>query len=125
MAQLEHVNVTVSDPKATAALLINLFDWKIRWEGPGMTTGYTVHVGTDESYVALFSFGDPKDITGDHFHLKGALNHIGIMVDDLAATEARVKSEGYETHSHADYEPGQRFYFNDEDGVEYEVVSYA
>jgi predicted enzyme related to lactoylglutathione lyase len=124
-AALEHVNVTVSDPKATAAILIKLFDWKIRWEGPGMTTGYTVHVGTDTGYVALFSFGNPKDATGDHFHLKGALNHIGIAVDDLDAVEAKVKALGFETHSHADYEPGKRFYFNDSDGVEFEVVSYV
>jgi catechol 2,3-dioxygenase-like lactoylglutathione lyase family enzyme len=123
-ASLEHVNITVSDPKATAAVLIDLFDWKIRWEGVGMKTGYTVHVGTDTGYVALFSFGDPAEIKGDHFYLKGALNHIGITVDDLDTTEAKVKAAGFETHSHADYEPGQRFYFNDHDGVEYEVVSY-
>ncbi len=32
---------------------------------------------------------------------------------------------GSQTHSHADYEPGRRFYFHDEDGIEFEVVSYA
>jgi len=34
MAHLEHVNITVADPKRTAAVLMDLFDWHIRWEGP-------------------------------------------------------------------------------------------
>jgi len=53
------------------------------------------------------------------------LNHIGVQVDDLDATEARVIAAGLLPFSHADYEPGRRFYFLDPDGIEYEVVSYA
>ena len=51
---LEHINITVSDAKATAALYCKLFDWHIRWEGPAMDEGYTVHVGTDTQYMALY-----------------------------------------------------------------------
>ena len=32
---------------------------------------------------------------------------------------------GYEPCNHADYDPGRRFYFDDEDGIEFEVVSYG
>ena len=32
---------------------------------------------------------------------------------------------GYEPNSHQDYEPGERFYFEDHYGTKYEVVSYA
>jgi catechol 2,3-dioxygenase-like lactoylglutathione lyase family enzyme len=53
------------------------------------------------------------------------LNHIGVQVDDLDATEARVIAAGLLPFSHADYEPGRRFYFLDPDGIEYEVVSYT
>ena len=35
-----------------------------------------------------------------------------------------VKDAGFEPHSHGDYEPGKRFYFDDENGIEFEVVSY-
>ena len=53
------------------------------------------------------------------------LNHIGIEVDDLDAAEARVIAAGLRPFSHADYEPGRRFYFLDPDGIEYaRVVSY-
>jgi len=48
-----------------------------------------------------------------------------VVVDDLNLVEARVKKAGFVTHSHADYEPGRRFYFNDHDGIEIEVVSYS
>ena len=46
------------------------------------------------------------------------------MVEDLDAVEKRVLAAGLVPKSHGDYEPGRRFYFSDEDGVEYEVVSY-
>ena len=62
---------------------------------------------------------------GESYDTAGGLNHLAVVVEDLDATEARVRAEGIETHSHADYEPGRRFYFRDGDGVEYEVVSYA
>ena len=125
MARLEHLNFTVSDPRKTAGWIERIFGWKIRWEGPGMETGYTVHIGTDDSYVALFRFeGDQADAP-DSYHTKGGLNHWAVVVDDLDATEARVKAEGFLPKSHADYEPGRRFYFYDGDGIEVEVVQYG
>ena len=39
--------------------------------------------------------------------------------------EARVKAAGFVPGNHADYEPGKRFYFTENNGVEIEVVSYA
>ncbi len=64
----------------------------------------------------------PADL--GNYDTAGGLNHIGVVVDDLKAAEARVVAEGFEPHSHADYEPGHRFYFDDADGIEFEVVSY-
>ncbi len=123
--RLEHLNMTVSDPKATAAWIERVFGWNIRWEGPGMETGYTVHIGSDDSYVALFSFADAQRDPGDPHITRGGLNHWAVVVDDLDATEERVKAEGFTPKSHADYEPGRRFYFHDADGIEIEVVQYT
>ena len=124
-ATLEHVNVTVRDAKATAERLCALFDWKIRWEGASIHEGYSVHVGGDRSYLALYSPPTQPSKASESYFAVNGLNHIGITVDDLDAAEARIKAAGYATFSHADYEPGRRFYFDDENGVEYEVVSYA
>ncbi|MBO6896325.1 MAG: VOC family protein [Shimia sp.] len=123
--KLEHVNLTVRDPKATAAMLCELFDWQVRWEGDSIYGGHTVHVGDTESYLALYA--PPKDIQNaeESYYRAGGLNHIGIVVTDLDMIEARVKAAGFVPVNHADYEPGKRFYFDGPDDVEYEVISYA
>lgn len=124
-AILEHINLTVTDPQKTAAMLCRIFGWHIRWEGPSLNKGYTVHVGNKQSYLALYAPQDIKESDLGRFEKRGGLNHIALVVADLEATEARIKAEGYKPKSYADYEPGRRFYFFDDDGVEYEVVSYA
>ena len=121
-ARLEHLNITVSDPKATAAWIERVFGWKIRWEGAGMQTGHTVHIGEDDTYVALFTYPETPEPKSESYVTRGGLNHWAVVVDDLDATEARVK--GFTPKSPADYEPGRRFYFNDADGIEIEVVEY-
>ena len=55
--------------------------------------------------------GTPAE-PGDSYTTRGGLNHLGITVDDLDATEARVTAAGFVPRSHADYEPGRRFYFD-------------
>lgn len=123
---LEHVNLTVSNPAATAAWLQDVFGWRVRWEGAAMNgLGHTYHVGDDDTYVALYSPASPKANPETNYDTVGGLNHVAVVTDDLEAVEERVKAAGFDAHSHANYEPGRRFYFHDGDGIEYEVVSYA
>jgi hypothetical protein len=75
------------------------------------------------SYLAVNKRGDAT-ASPDTDKTIGGLNHIALVVDDLDAVEARVVGASFATHSHADYEPGRRFYFHDQDNIEYEVVSY-
>lgn len=110
MSRIEHVNVTVADPDATARTLCRLFDWRIRWSGTAMGTGRRVHVGgADCSYVALFTQGAEQAAAGDSYRSRAGMNHIGIVTDDLNAAEQRVIAEGYRPKNHADHEPGRRF----------------
>jgi len=120
---LEHVNITVRDPQKTAELYCELFGWKIRWKGNAIHEGTALHVGGEKSYVALYSKGDFEPAPDSYSHV-GGINHIAVVVDDLDAVEARVKAAGLTPHNHGDYEPGRRFYFDDPDAVEVEVVSY-
>jgi len=120
-ATLEHVNVTVSDPHRTADMLCRLFGWHRRWEGPAKAGGFTVHVGTDAGYVAVYAYPPEARWAGN----TGRLNHIGIVVDDLGEAERKVVEAGYQPFNHGAYEPGRRFYFNDADDIEFEVISYA
>lgn len=129
MAYLEHVNITVADPKASARLLNDLFGWKIRWEGEAINGGYTVHVGNDESYVALYTgpggLPDNQKLADSSYMVRGGLNHLGVVVGDIADLDKKVRSLGYTPGEHYDYEPGERFYFREENGIEIEVVSYS
>ena len=122
--RLEHVNITVGDADRSAALLERIFGWRVRWAGPAMSGGRTVHIGTDEQYLALYM--GPNSSGAPLAWLKGApLNHVAVVVDDLDAVESRVAEAGLIPFNHGDYEPGRRFYFFDGDGIEFEVVSYG
>jgi catechol 2,3-dioxygenase-like lactoylglutathione lyase family enzyme len=123
--RIEHVNVTVTDPERVAALMQDLFAWRVRWKGPARDGGFTVHVGTDDHYLALYTGPKGVALTDADFAKGRPLNHIGVEVDDLGETEARVIAAGLTPFNHGDYDPGRRFYFFDPDGIEYEVVSYA
>lgn len=127
MIRLEHANITVSDPHATAAWLGDVFGWKIRWEGPAIHKGYSVHVGTDDAYIAVFSPGADQvnKNTQNSYDTVGLLNHLAVFTEeDIDAVEARVKAAGFETVNHNDYDPGRRFYFHDADNIEWEVASH-
>lgn len=124
---LEHINFTVRDAKATAEELCDLFDWEIRWHGDGLNgEGTTYHVGSQDSYLALYAPNKEADEADDkNYTTQKGLNHIGLVVPDIDAMEKRVRDAGYQPGPQWDYEPGRRFYFDNRDGIEIEVVSYA
>ncbi|RZK01087.1 MAG: VOC family protein [Novosphingobium sp.] len=126
---IEHANLTVSDPQRSAELLEQLCGWHERWRGASALDGWSLHVGNDSSYIALYSghFGGSADNRYEgapRFRKGQPLNHVGLVVDDLAAAEAVVIEAGLEPFGHDDYDPGRRFYFFDWDGIEFELVCY-
>lgn len=123
--RLEHVNVTVTDAERTAAMLCDIFGWHVRWKGDSMKGGASMHIGTEDQYVAVYALPEVEASNESSYTHAGGLNHIAFVVDDLDAIEARVRAAGFEPGSFADYEPGRRFYFWDHDNIEYEVLSYA
>ncbi len=123
-AQLEHANITVSDPIATAKWMADIFGWHIRWQGDAISGGYSVHVGSVDSYLAIYKPDVPLTDKLNSYTSIGGLNHLAVTVDDLDAVETAVRKQGFNVGDHYDYEPGRRFYFNDDDGIEFEVVQY-
>ena len=127
IARIEHVNISVADADAIAASLCDIFDWQVRWSGPAMDEGYTVHVGStgdNSSYFALYS---PKTLVKNSnrgHQLEACLNHVGIVVDDLNLLETRLLSLGYKPVNHRDYGPCSSFYFFIEEYLEIEVIQY-
>ncbi len=121
IGRIEHVNLTVSDIERSAALFEQLLGWHQRWRGAAQCGGETIHVGEEVTYLALYT--DGQEHAGQ---VKGRpLNHVGLLVDDLAAAQAVVEAHGLEPVGFGDYPPGRRFYFFDWDGIEFEVVSYG
>ena len=118
---LEHINLTVSDPERSARLLEQLCGWHERWRGPSLLGGWTIHVGGESDYLAVYTRGENHG----RFAKGAPLNHVGLRVDDLEGAEEVVIAAGLEPFNHADYEPGRRFYFLDWDGIEFEIVSYG
>ncbi len=118
---LEHANITVSDPDRSSALLQQLCGWHERWRGASQMGGWTIHVGNERDYIAVYTDAGK----GGPFAKGAPLNHIGLVVDDLDGAEAVVVAAGLVPFGHMDYEPGRRFYFFDWDGIEFELVSYS
>ena len=123
IGSIEHANLSVTQPERSAALFKSLLGGEERWRGQSQMGGETIHVGkpgNGATYMALY--------TGDHVigdYSKGQpLNHVGLQVDDLDAAELVVVEAGLTPFGHDDYDPGERFYFFDWDGIEFEVVSY-
>lgn len=121
-ARIEHVNITTSDGPRMTALLKDLFGWSVRWEGPSLNGGHSIHVGGTNDYIALYT---PRGGTASGFDKGLPLNHVGVEVEDLDKVECGVIAAGLKPFNHGDYEPGRRFYFFDWDGTEWEVISYA
>jgi catechol 2,3-dioxygenase-like lactoylglutathione lyase family enzyme len=125
-SQVEHANITVSNLDATAKWLCEVFGWHIRWKGDAIHGGTSIHVGEDRSYLAIYKPPETPVPGDDRSHFtRGRMNHIGVTVDDIDAVEQKVIKAGFTPQSHANYEPGRRFYFHDHDGIEFEVVSYS
>ena len=104
--------------------MCDLFGWHVRWRGDSIHAGKSLHVGSDTDYLALYCPPD-RPVTGPDSHFTvGGLNHIAVVVDDIAQTEKNVVAAGFIPENFADYEPGHRFYFHDHDGIEYEIVQY-
>jgi len=123
-AILEHANITVTNPEATAKWMGEVFGWHIRWSGDSIHNGFSLHVGGQNSYLALYAPPKKPAEPGNSYTTRGGLNHLAVVVEDIDATEAAVKAAGFTPNSHADYEPGRRFYFYDHDDIEFEVVQY-
>lgn len=126
--KIEHANLTVTNPERSAELFKQMLGWEERWRGKSMLGGDTIHVGepgNGATYMALYTNEDVRADTARRYAKGQPLNHVGLLVDDLAAVENVVTAAGLVPFGHDDYDPGRRFYFFDWDGIEFEVVSYA
>lgn len=127
IARLEHANLTVRDIDATVRFLQTAFpQFRIRFDGINPKNGKRfVHVGTDESYIALTqSDKEPQQQRTPYSGLPG-VDHLAFEVDDADALRERLASAGYKDSTVPNNHPyRKRVYFNDPDGNDWEFIQY-
>ena len=122
-AHLEHANINVRSFDAAIRFLTTAFpEFKVRGRGVSNDAPW-LHIGTDDSYLALNEVGGAGPLAGEHGD--GVLNHLGVVVEDADGVAARLRQAGYvESFPSPPHPYRKRIYFEDSDGLEWEFVEY-
>jgi catechol 2,3-dioxygenase-like lactoylglutathione lyase family enzyme len=125
-ARLEHANLFVRDVDATIRFLQTAFpEFKIRFDARHLEGGGWLHIGTDETYIALNqSTVEPEQRWRPYAGMPG-VNHLAYVVDDAEAVRDHFKSAGYQDSTPVNCHPyRKRVYFCDPDGNDWEFIQY-
>ncbi|MCZ6676408.1 MAG: VOC family protein [Candidatus Poribacteria bacterium] len=125
---MEHANITVENLDEAIRFFTTAFPhFKVRGQGESDQGGWKkrwLHLGTDETYVALEEVSLEPEGTRRPYRDPG-INHVGFVVDDVDAVIERLGEAGYKTGIGVEPHPHRkRAYFHDRDGNEYEFVEY-
>ena len=124
--RFEHANLLVRDIDATIRFLQTaLPEFKIRRDVRDTRGSRWVHIGTDDTYIALNqASAEPRQRWTPYSGVPG-VNHLGYEVDDVDALRARMRSAGYKDSTAPNSHPyRKRVYFYDPDGNDWEFVQY-
>ncbi len=124
--RLEHANMEVVDVDGMIRFLKTAFpDFRIRHEGVNPRGQRWVHIGTDETYVALTAATDTERKQREPYSGQPRVNHLGYEVDDVDSLHARLLAAGYRESTPPNAHPHRkRIYFNDAEGNDWEFVQY-
>lgn len=125
---LEHANITVGDIDEAIKFLTTAFpQFKIRGKGESEQSGVIrkwLHLGTDETYVALEQVSSADEGTRRPYKDVG-INHLGFVVENAEEIAENLRKAGYKKSIDVEPHPfRKRFYFYDKDGIEYEFIEY-
>jgi len=125
--RLEHANLIVRNVDATIRFLQTAFpEFEVRGEGKSWNGKRWLHIGTEDTYIAL---NEALDEPVEHwvpYAGKPGVNHLGYEVDDVDALRARLAAAGYRDSTVPNSHPHRkRVYFYDTDGNDWEFVQYG
>ena len=123
---LEHANLCVRDIDAMLRFIQTaLPEFRVRADHTDDDGSRWVHVGTDDSYLALSSAWEPGEAPFEPYSGRPGINHLGFEVDDAEALRGRMLSAGYEESTVPNRHPyRRRVYFRDGEGSDWEFVQY-
>jgi len=124
--RLEHANLIVRDLEGIVAFVRTAFpDFRIRMQGKGWGGERLMHVGNDETYLALHEARAEPAERWVPYAGKPGLNHLGYEVEDVEALRERMKRSGYQDTTVPNAHPHRRrVYFHDPEGNDWEFVQY-
>ena len=125
--RLEHANLVVRDVEAMIRFVTTAFpDFHIRWEGKTWQGRRSVHVGTDETYLAVSEARAEPAERWVPYAGKPGVNHLGYEVDDVEALRVRLAEAGFTDSTVPNEHPHRRrVYFHDDEGNDWEFVEYT
>jgi catechol 2,3-dioxygenase-like lactoylglutathione lyase family enzyme len=124
--RLEHANLCVRDIEGMIRFLQTAFpEFRVRGEGTSNDGTRWVHIGTDETYIALGqSRVQPAKQWTPYQGLPG-VNHLAYEVDDVEALRNRMNLAGYRDSTPPNAHPHRkRLYCCDPEGNDWEFVQY-
>ena len=126
MPRLQHANLQVRDLNATIRFLRAAFpDFRIRGQGHNALGTRWVHLGDDDSYLALNEASREAPEPWVPYAGKPGLNPLGFEVEDAEAVRARLQAAGYRDSTVPNEHPHRkRVYFHDAEGCDWEFVEY-
>lgn len=124
--RLEHANICVHDIDSLVLFLQVAFpDFHVRHDGINVKGQRWVHIGTDETYVALTEANEDEPPRGRPYSGRPGLNHLAYVVDDVESLRARLLEAGYQESTPPNNHPHRRrVYFYDPAGNDWEFVEY-
>jgi len=124
--RLEHANLHVRDVDGMIRFLQTAFpEFRIRHEGKTWQGCRWVHIGTEETYIALTEATREPAEAWVPYAGKPGLNHLGYEVAEVEALRARLLEAGYRESTVPNAHPQRkRVYFFDAEGNDWEFVQY-
>lgn len=121
---LEHANITYQNLDKAIHFFQTAFpDFRKRSEGLTSQNNKWIHLGTDQTYIALQQASTNTEYVRDY--LSVGINHLGFVVKDIKAVADRLSAAGYQRDYPKQIEEFRiREYFLDSEGHEYEFVQY-
>jgi catechol 2,3-dioxygenase-like lactoylglutathione lyase family enzyme len=124
--RLEHANLCVHDLDGVIRFLQTAFpDFRIRRDTSDEKGMRWVHIGTDETYLALNQAKPEEERRGRPYTGRPGLNHLAYEVDDVEGMRNRLRAAGYQDSTVPNAHPHRkRIYFYDPDGNDWEFIQY-
>ena len=125
--RLEHATLMVRDVARMIEFVSTAFpEFRIRAEGKSMMGTRWLHIGTDDTYLALNEATQEPAEQWVPYAGKPGTNHLGYEVDDVDDLRERLLAAGFtDSTVPNDHPHRKRVYFHDAEGNDWEFVQYS